>query len=375
MGRRLGAVKLVRRTLRTVAVAAAGIALVLSVGATPAEAQAPDRPLRVMTRNVYLGADLGPALRATDTPTFLAAVAGIYAAKEATDFAVRAEAIAEEIRITAPDLIGLQEVSHWETSGPASIAPSEDFLVLLQEALDERGLDYVVASVSDNAVIGPVPLVSPCGSTTIGTCFLTFSDRDVILVNEQTRRLQWGKPRSGTYQEQLSFTPPVPESPPVSFRRGWTSIDGRFRGRSFHFVNTHLETASAPKVQQLQAEELLAGPAFGRGADLVVGDFNSAADGSTTPTYGVLTTRLRDAWRVRHGALGYTCCQPPTLTNPTSQLSRRIDLILVRGARPVSARVVGAVPFAATAPFWASDHAGVVAALQLGERRPRSGLS
>ena len=375
MGRRLGAVRLVRRTLRTVAVAAAGIALVLSVGATPAEAQAPDRPLRVMTRNLYLGADLGPAIGARTAPEFFTAVAGIHASARANTFSVRAAAVADEILTHQPDLIGLQEVSRWELTGDVGIAPIEDYLKILRRALAARGLDYEVAAVSVNAVIGPVPLVAPCGSAKVGDCTVTFTDRDIILVNRDSRGLRWWNPEQGNYQNQAVFTPPVPGAEPVSFDRGWASIDGRFRGRSFHFVNTHLETASAPEVQQLQAEELLAGPAFGHGADLVVGDFNSAADGSTTPTYGVLTTRLRDAWRVRHGAPGYTCCQPPTLTNPTSQLSRRIDLILVRGARPVTARVVGNVPFAATPPLWASDHAGVVAALQLGERRPRSGLS
>ncbi len=53
----------------------------------------------------------------------------------------------------------------------------------------------------------------------------------------------------------------------------------------------------------------------------MVGDFNSAADGSSTPTYGLLTARLRDAWSVRGPAPGYTCCQEPTLTNPTPQFS------------------------------------------------------
>ena len=48
MGRRLAAGKLIRRTLRPIVAAAAGVALVLSVGVTPAEAQAPDRPLRVI---------------------------------------------------------------------------------------------------------------------------------------------------------------------------------------------------------------------------------------------------------------------------------------------------------------------------------------
>jgi hypothetical protein len=301
-------------------------------------------------------------------------VAGIYTTSRVTNFSARADAIADEIVTKSPDLIGLREVSQWETSGPAT-GPSEDFLSVLRQKLTARGLNYAVASVSSNATIGPVPLVSPCGSSQIGACQITFKHRDVILVNERTGRLRWGNPQSGTYSHQVAFTPPLPGASPVSFRRGWTSIDGRFRGDRFHFVNTHLETAPFPAVQYAQGLELLAGPAFGRGADLVVGDMNSAADGSTTPTYDPLTAVLRDAWRVRHGAPGFTCCQQPTLDNPTSQLSRRIDLILVRGARPVTARVVGNVPFAVTPPLWASDHAGVVADLLLRSGRDGPQLS
>jgi endonuclease/exonuclease/phosphatase family metal-dependent hydrolase len=349
-------------------------ALLASSGVNPAEAHTDHRSLRVMTQNLYLGADLRPALEATNTQAFLAAVAGIYTTSRATDFSARAEAIADEIETKGPDLIGLQEVSRWETSGPAT-GPSEDFLTVLRQKLTARGLNYAVASVSYNATIGPVPLVSPCGSSQVGACVVTFSDRDVVLVNSETRRLSWWNPQHGNFAAQLSFTPPLPEASPVSFNRGWASMDGQFRGRRFHFVTTHLETSVRPDVQEAQAVELLAGPAFGPGADLVVGDMNSAADRSTTPTYSVLTALLRDAWRVRRGAPGYTCCQQPTLDNPTSQLSRRIDLILVRGARPVRATVVGNVPFADAAPLWPSDHAGVVADLLLRSGRVGSQLS
>ena len=357
-----------RPLLRAAAAAVAAVVL-LTGNVAPASADHRQPSLRLMTRNLYLGADLGPAVRATDTPTFLAAVAGIFAAKQSTDFAVRAGAIADEIRHTRPDLIGLQEVAGWQTSGPATVAPSQDFLAVLQTALAARGLEYVVASTSTNAVIGPVPLVSPCASTTVGACLLTFTDRDVILVNKDTRRLRWWNPQRGTYTEQVEFTPSVAGAEPVSFRRGWASIDGRFRGRRFHFVATHLETAGFAKVQEAQAAEFLAGPAFGPGADLVVGDFNSAADGSDTLTYGLLTERLRDAWSVRRRAAGYTCCQEPTLTDPERQFSRRIDLILVHGARPLTARRVGIRPFATTTPRWASDHAGVVADVRLAKKR------
>ena len=368
MTRRVWGAPLRRPLLRAAAAFAAAVVL-LTGAVAPAAANHREPSLRLMTRNLYLGADLTPALQAQTTPAFLGAVASIYAANQATDFAARAKAIAKEIDRTGPDLVGLQEVSGWQTSGPATVAPSQDFLAVLQAALAARGLDYAVASTSVNAVIGPVPLVSPCASTTVGACLLTFTDRDVILVNRDTRRLRWTNPRSGTYAAQLVFTPRLPGAQELSFRRGWASIDGHFRGRPFHFVTTHLETSGFAAIQQAQAAEFLAGPAFGRGADLVTGDFNSAADGSSTATYGLLTDRLRDAWSVRGRAPGYTCCQESTLSNPTPQFSRRIDLILVRGAKPLKARRVGIRPIATTPPRWASDHAGVVADVRLAKHR------
>jgi endonuclease/exonuclease/phosphatase family metal-dependent hydrolase len=344
--------------------------LLASGGVTVAEARTDHRSLRVMTWNLYLGADLGPALEATNTDAFLNAVKDIYAASRDTDFSVRAEAIAEKIKTKGPDLVGLQEVSRWETSGPGT-PPSEDFLEVLQRKLTARGLNYAVASVSTNARVGPVPLTSPCELT--GACLVTFTDRDVVLVNEDTRRLRWWNPQHGNFAKQVTFTPPG--AAPVSFNRGWASIDGQFRGRRFHLVTTHLETSGFPVEQQAQAAELLAGPAFGPGADLVVGDINSAPDDSTRPTYALLTAQLRDAWSVRRKRPGYTCCQPPTLDNPTSQLTRRIDVILTRGARSVAADVVGNRPFAVTQPRWPSDHAGVVADLLLRSDRVGSPLN
>ena len=345
------------------------VALVSAVAvAGPAAADADRRPrstLRVMTQNLYLGADLTPALAAGNTQEFLGAVAGIYGSSRANAFPVRAAAVAREIDRNRPDLIGLQEVSRWEPSGPASVAPKEDYLKILLRALAARGLHYEVAAVSVNAEIGPVPLVTPCGSTTVGACLITFTDRDVILVNRDTPGLRWWNPEHDNFTVQAVFTPPVPDAEPVSFNRGWASIDGRFRGERFHFVNTHLEVAGFATVQQAQAAELLAGPAFGPGADLVVGDINSAPGGSTLSPYALLTAQFRDAWSVRPGDPGYTCCQAPLLDNPTSQLDERIDVILTRRARAVSARVIGDHPIRSTPPLWPADHAGVVADLRL----------
>lgn len=320
--------------------------------------------LRVMTRNIYLGADLTPALTVQDTPALLAAVSMIYAQVRATDFAVRAEGLADEIQRERPDLLGLQEVVTWTTTGPGA-GPSQDFLAVLRQALARRGLHYTVAATSPGSDIGPMPLTAPCASATIGACTLRLRDSDVLLVNDRTPGLHWSAPSHGVYQARL--TVPLPGgAPPVQLVHGWASIEAKHHGVSFRFVTTHLETQRFPQIQKAQVTEFLAGPAAGPGTVIAVGDFNSAADGSTTDTYQLLTGRFRDAWTT---GPGYTCCQNPGLDNPASQAASRIDLVLLGGAAsPRDARVVGADPFRATAPRYTSDHAGVAATIDW--RRP-----
>ncbi|MFC7161654.1 endonuclease/exonuclease/phosphatase family protein [Aquipuribacter hungaricus] len=359
----------------TAALTAALVAAVPAVPASAAPGSDPD--LVVMTRNLYLGSSLAPALTATTPEGFVAAVARIYATVQYTDFPARAEALADEIEATSPDLVGLQEVTRWTTSG-VNPPPGYDFLPVLQEALEARGLDYSVAATVDNASIGPAPLaLATQGCVQPGptiTCAVRLQDRDVILVNDDTPGLTWSNPQSGRYRAQALLPSPVG---PLSFDRGWVSIDARLDRKPFRFVNTHLETEAFPAVQQAQAAEFLAGPGR-RGTVIATGDFNSAADGSSTTSYAQLTARgrFRDAWDERLLGAGLTCCQtsstpplaPGALNNPVSTLRTRIDLVLSRGAAravPGEAVVVGDVPFQGVPPFWASDHAGVVAGFDL----------
>jgi len=344
--------------LALVALLAAALVLGLSGVAYAKE----KRELEVMTENLYLGSSLRPAIQATTLTEFITAVATIYGTVQFTDFPARAEAIADEIQDEQPDVIGLQEVEKWTSTGPGA-PPSLDFLAILQKDLADRGLHYSVAAVSNNADIGPVPLAAPC-SGTLGSCLLTLQDRDVILVNDDTPRLAVSNPGSGRYLTQLVLTTPVG---PLSFDRGWASIDGTFEDKSFHFVDTHLEEATSPAIQEAQGNEFLQGPAKADGAVIAVGDFNSAADGSSTTTYADLTrSYFTDAWDTNPGDPGLTCCQDSDLTNPTSHLHERIDLVLTNEpARPLSASLVGDTPFQASPPFWPSDHAGVVATVRL----------
>jgi hypothetical protein len=156
------------------------VALTLALLIVPgAPAMAAKRPqLTVMSRNLYLGADLLPVLSSTSIPELAVRAAETWQAVQASDFEERADAIAAEIAATRPSLIGLQEVALWrsdpDNDGP--FTPAEDveldFLSVLLEALDAVGLDYDVASSVAN-FDGEVP-------TALGHD-IRYTDHDVIL--------------------------------------------------------------------------------------------------------------------------------------------------------------------------------------------------
>lgn len=345
---------------RRVARLAAGLLLVLPLLGLPTTASAApaDRELTVMSRNLYLGADLDPAASATTIPQLLGAVAQVYGHVLGTDVPARLGAVADEVAAHQPDLVGLQEVSLWTATGPTP-APSLDFLAILQAQLAARGQSYAVAAVSWNADIGPLPLVAPCAGA-IGACTLRMQDRDVVLVRTTTSGLSVANPRSGHYAAQVVIASPAG---PLSFSRGWATVDGTYAGQRFRFAVTHLEVEGAGPLQEAQAAEFLR-VVKAPGTVIAVGDFNSAADGSQTASYGMLTADyFRDAWWAGEGA-GLTCCQDEDLAL-SSPFGTRIDLVLTHAAHPLSAEVVGGTPFRSTAPRWASDHAGVVATVRV----------
>ena len=75
----------------------AAFAAAVAADAGAAKAQPRSTEVRVMTRNLYLGADLGPAIAAASPSAFAAANGQILRDVDTNNFPVRAKGLAKEI--------------------------------------------------------------------------------------------------------------------------------------------------------------------------------------------------------------------------------------------------------------------------------------
>ena len=334
------------------------------VGVATPEGEGSSRPLRVMTRNMYLGAELAPVLAATSFSEFAAEVATVYINVQQSDIPARAEAIAREIEAAQPDLIALQEVSLWLTGpfgGPAD-SVSYDALALLLDALEARGLRYTtVAELNEFDAEAP----SALGIN------IRFIDRDVVLARADLNvsELKLANVQAQHFTTNLSFVTPVLGL--VTIPRGWISVDGKIRGKSFRFINTHLESFH-PAIQAIQSSELVLGPANTDLSVILAGDLNTdsaSGDPVGNAGYQILSSSgFLDLWSLLNpGSAGNTWAlhlgDSLTATTPT----QRIDLIFFRGEiDAVTIELVGSTPAALTpSGRWPSDHAGLVGTLDL----------
>lgn len=355
--------------------------------------------LRVMTRNVYVGAPIERVTEASSPQEIPFLVAETWAQVQRTNFPERAETLAEEIEREAPHLVGLQEVSLFRMQVPGDFLIGNpvpagttvlDFLDVLLDALAARGLQYGVAASATNFDL-EVPMWTGPGAADFVDIRLT--DFDVILARSD---VALGETGSANFAAAAALELGGSQ---IRIPRGWAWADATVGGRSYRFVNTHLEPADFadptragscsrsvhPLLHQLQlaqAGELLAWVGETDLPVVMVGDFNSAADGCTTDTYALVReVGFVDAWNAsgaRRG--GFTASQDLDLRNRVSKLFHRIDFVFYRGLErgpegitAVTARRVGAEPADRTASgLWPSDHAGVSVTFRVA---PRRGLS
>ncbi|HEU0031645.1 MAG TPA: endonuclease/exonuclease/phosphatase family protein [Kofleriaceae bacterium] len=342
---------------------------------------------RVMTRNLYLGADLTPAIGAPDLRSFVAATGGVLRTVTANDFTVRAKGLAAEILEADPDLIGLQEVALWRT-GPASLEPlmggrktaktvRYDFLQLLLNELNADCERYQVvviqkefdfeAPADENGVPGdgPVPIVD-------AELNARLTMRDVILARVDGGVHTWN-PRHGRFQHLLNV-PILGGSVPVT--RGWVRVDARVRGgREFRFINTHLEAFDPPQlvpsIRAQQAAELLGPPALGKGGlpVVLVGDLNSDDDTVAEGDQQAYQVLLAGGFVERSTSEPLSCCiQSEILTRGSvDDFDHQVDHIMTNAPELITLVSSSVTGREMVNGFWDSDHAGIVSALHIRE--------
>jgi endonuclease/exonuclease/phosphatase family metal-dependent hydrolase len=394
-------------------VLAAGAGFGIAVGllavplATTADAKPtnpPGIPVTVMTRNLYLGANINRPVNAalaaqavpgsTPQSVLVALANATYVTRaivEQTDFSVRAGLLADEIVATRPDLVGLQEVAWWrhgslqlDQVGVANAGTTDyDFLDMLLAELAARGTEYVPVSIAPRAdVEAPSFTGSPFdGSIGADARDVRLTMRDVVLmhVEDGLSALDEGQK---VYAHNLGV-PVLGRT--IRFDRGYQWVDVRAGSKRFRFVNTHLEAFSSDLALAQAAELLDDAPAEDR-TTIFVCDCNSdplngsikAAIGDTQPHWA--------AYRLITGAGGFTdewLEWAPAEEGWTSGLSEtvddadasgfdhRIDMVFARTADGDAlavdrGRVTGTTLDSRdpATGLWPSDHGGVILRLR-----------
>lgn len=412
-----------RGTVRRAIAAATAVGVIaapLALTTTTAQAEtATVPPLKVMTRNLYLGVDIMRPLAAIaalpdDAPLIPDVITALGNATHVargivddTDFGTRSKLLAQEIAALEPDLVGLQEVALWR-SGELQLAQAAipnaqtvdlDFLEMLRAELRARGVPYRPVSVNWLSDV-EAPSFGGTLAAPVNPRDVRLTMRDVILkrVGSGLRVLRHQE-RAYTNGLQVDIV-----GRPLDFARGYQWVDVQRGLKRFRLINTHLEAFSSD-MALAQMQEMLEGPASTARTTIIACDCNS------DPLNQSVKTSIRDTvphsepywlatgeheyfdtwlqWRpARFGwtsGLNETVDEPPSpegwpidedseAGEPRNSWTHRIDLVLARRADGGPLRVVrGEVTGdrvtdryldGVDTGLWPSDHAGVVISLR-----------
>lgn len=297
----------------------AAVATVALLGAplisAPADAAAakPKAPtVKVMTRNLYLGADIMRPIKAigsvdpndpacpSPTICYQGKVLNAFAHANwetwdivnQTDFPTRAKLLAAELVANKPDLVGLQEAALWRTGTfDDPVANSQEFATpnadhvefdFLQNLLDEvnaqgaaEGVAYKALSVNTLSDVEGPTFQGSYGSQeqkdTAKDVRLTM--RDVILKRTDSNiRYIKDSEQHRKYKTNMPVITVAGKS--IKFKRGYQWVDMKAGDKKFRFINTHLEAFSSD-VALGEAKELIKGPGSYDGTTITVCDCNS----------------------------------------------------------------------------------------------------
>ena len=345
-------------------------------------AQAGPIELKVMTRNVFFGAELAPIL-AAPPPAIPFAVAGVVANVAASKPEERMQRVAQEIFAAKPHIVGLQEVVLWRSQTPSDFVPPPPggplpppnagdpmfgghYSQQIVDALAGLGMSYKIYAFKQNAD-SEIPGFNPLSPNFLTDYRLT--DHDAILVRDDLPASELKVIGEGTKTFAVNLTGSFGGSP-VTLPRSYGFVDVEMSGIPFRVFNTHLEGVVGA-INELQALELIgATDASPYSSVIALGDFNTITDtGPTLSDEFMLGAGFSDAWADKGVGPGFTFGFDADLAD--GLLTERLDYVFHRGRfQTLDVDVIGTTPFDVGGdgpPLWPSDHAGVVAVLLVPE--------
>ena len=248
-------------------------------------AQAADANLKVMSRNIYLGSDVGVAMKLI--PDFKAAAQFMWDQVAATDFSKRAPLLAKEIITNQADVVGIQEATTWFCRKNAWSGKTEvlNFTDQLLDATKKLGTEYVLAEKDGTKAknigfsIAAIPFLTivndpntfqPLFGQDTAACGFEIGDALIIRKDLASKIKQVGNTE---YEASYSIVPTL-----MTIYRGYTWMDLEVGSSTTRIVSTHLESVwDSNKVPNAakQAKQLVTDLANTTIPTIVIGDFNA----------------------------------------------------------------------------------------------------
>lgn len=248
-------------------------------------AHAAEPRVTVMTRNLYLGSDVGVAMDLI--PNLSAAAQFMWDQVKKTDFNKRAPKLAAEVIAQKPDVVGLQEATIWFCKKNIFSKRTEVFNFTKQflAATKAQGTEYVLAqkdgitALNTGYSIAAVPFVTmvndpetfqPLFGQDKAACGFEIADALAIRADLANKVLTVGNTE---YEQTYTIVPTI-----MTIYRGYTWADIQIGNTPVRFVTTHLESLwDENKVPNaaIQTQQLIADLKNTKNPIVVMGDFNS----------------------------------------------------------------------------------------------------
>ncbi|MEN9687469.1 MAG: hypothetical protein RL381_481 [Actinomycetota bacterium] len=381
---------------------------------------AAQQPLTVMSRNLYLGADVGVAMELI--PDFSAAAQFMWSQVSATDFSKRAPVLAQEVISQNADVIGLQEATHWYCKKnlwskkvivfdftkqflEATKKLGHEYVLASKDGIDALNIGYSIPAIPYLTMVSDPDTFQPLFGSDRAACGFEIGDALVVKKEIASRIIKVG---NSEYETSYSIIPKI-----MTIYRGYTWADIEYNGSNIRVVSTHLESLwDSNKVPNsvLQAKQLIQDLSSTKMPTIVIGDFNSdprdprpnsesnpggqpeasKACGAQVekPSLNTAIDTCNAYWVMRNGGFldagpdaqkgeNFTWGMNALLTGPDEKrfkaaqkmgnnrgFTDRLDYIFLKnGAEVVSSKIVGNTP--PENGLWPSDHASVVARVSL----------